>query len=214
MPCTNQRFAALKSHEQKKCVFCGSPIVKKNGFKKGFQMYKCHACGRQFQAGARQAPHVLLDEYVHGKQTYAQLGEKYHRSARTIQRHIDKAMPRAAQRGQVVANVVMDTTYFSDIGVMAFKNSLDGTILHIKMVSKETVKEYAKGTEFIQGDGLQRAGNSCGWQTRYLQRLCRYSSAALPVPSGQDCHEIPHEKAQDRGGKGTAGTGATAENLQ
>lgn len=105
-------------------------------------MYKCHACGRQFQAGVRLDPHVLLDEYVHGKQTYAQLGEKYHRSARTIQRHIDKAMPRAAKRGQVVANVVMDTTYFSDIGVMAFKNSLDSTILHIKMVSKETVKEY------------------------------------------------------------------------
>lgn len=127
--------------------------MKKNGFKKGFQMYKCHACGRQFQAGARLDPLVLLDEYVHGKQAYAQLGEKYHRSARTIQRHFDKAMPRAAQRGQVVANVVMDTTYFSDIGVMAFKNSLDGTILHIKMVSKETVKEYAKGVEFIQGMG-------------------------------------------------------------
>ena len=26
------------------------------------------------------------------------------------------------QKGQSVANVVMDTTYFSDIGVMVFKN--------------------------------------------------------------------------------------------
>ena len=153
MTCTNQRVAALKGHEQKKCVFCGSPIVKKNGFKKGVQMYKCHACWRQFQAGERLNPEALLEDYVHGKQTYAQLAEKHHCSARTIQRHIDKAAPRAAERGQAVANVVMDTTYFSDIGVMVFKNSLDGSILHLEIVAKETVKEYVRGLEHIKGMG-------------------------------------------------------------
>lgn len=113
-------------------------------------MYKCHVCGRQFQGGDRRDPQTIFDEYLHGKQTYAQLAERYRCSPKTIQRCIDKAKPRMPQKGQSVANVVMDTTYFSDIGVMVFKNSLDGKILYVKIVGSETVRGYVDGVDRIK----------------------------------------------------------------
>lgn len=116
-------------------------------------MYKCHVCGRQFQGGDRRDPQTIFDEYLHGKQTYAQLAERYHCSPKTIQRCIDKAKPRSPQKGQSVANVVMDTTYFSDIGVMVFKNSLDGKILYVKIVGSETVRGYVDGVDRIKEMG-------------------------------------------------------------
>ena len=57
------------------------------------------------------------------------------------------------QKGQSVANVVMDTTYFSDIGVMVFKNSLDGKILYVKIVGSETVRGYVDGVDRIKEMG-------------------------------------------------------------
>ena len=116
-------------------------------------MYKCHACGRQFQGGDRRSPQIIFRDYLEGKQTYAQLAAKYHCSARTIQRCIDKAKPGSLQKGITVANVVMDTTYFSDTGVMVFKNSLDGKTLLVRIVNNETVRGYVEGIEHIKGMG-------------------------------------------------------------
>ena len=47
----------------------------------------------------------------------------------------------------------MDTTYFSDIGVMVFKNSLDGKILYVKIVGSETVRGYVDGVDRIKEMG-------------------------------------------------------------
>lgn len=116
-------------------------------------MYKCHACGRQFQGGDRRIPQIIFRDYLEGKQTYVQLAAKYHCSARTIQRCIDKAKPGSLQKGITVANVVMDTTYFSDTGVMVFKNSLDGKTLLVRIVNNETVRGYVEGIEHIKGMG-------------------------------------------------------------
>lgn len=116
-------------------------------------MYKCHACGRQFQGGDRRSPQIIFRDYLEGKQTYAQLAAKYHCSARTIQRCIDKAKPGSLQKGITVANVVIDTTYFSDTGVMVFKNSLDGKTLLVRIVNNETVRGYVEGIEHIKGMG-------------------------------------------------------------
>jgi len=48
-----------------------------------------HACGRQFLGGLRLDPKIIWKEYSEGKQTYAQLAEKYGCSSRTIQRKIE-----------------------------------------------------------------------------------------------------------------------------
>lgn len=86
---------------------------------------------------------TIFEEYLYGKQTYAQLSERYSCSIKTIQRHIDKAKVRRKDTFSPVANVVMDTTYFGrKFGVMVFKNTLNGAILLTKYVKTETVREY------------------------------------------------------------------------
>ena len=47
----------------------------------------------------------------------------------------------------------MDSTYFSDIGVMVFKNSLDGKILYVKIVGRETVRGYVDEVDRIKEMG-------------------------------------------------------------
>jgi len=107
----------------KKLIFCGSKIVSKFGFQNGIQRYKCPNCERVFHRRILIYPNLLWQEYVEGKQTYAQLESKYNCSIKTIQRQIDsvKIEQQSTFTGQ--ANVLMDTTYFGrNFGVMLFKN--------------------------------------------------------------------------------------------
>jgi hypothetical protein len=48
----------------------------------------------------------------------------------------------------------MDTTYFGDIGVMVFKNSLDGVILFKQYVMSETNILYLNGIQEITRRGI------------------------------------------------------------
>ena len=47
----------------------------------------------------------------------------------------------------------LGTAYFSDTGVMVFKNSLDGKTLLVRIVNNETVRGYVEGIEHIKGMG-------------------------------------------------------------
>ena len=49
---------------------------KKNGIRKGKQMYKCYACGKQYIGGFRFVPADIWKEYQEEKQTYLQLAKK------------------------------------------------------------------------------------------------------------------------------------------
>ena len=52
-----------------------------------------------------------------------------------------------------MANVVMNSTYFNDIGVMVFKNSLDGKNLYVKIVGREMVRGYVDEVDRIKEMG-------------------------------------------------------------
>ena len=52
------------------------------------QLYKCHDCGRQFVGGKRLDTQDIIKDYVEGKQTLAQLAEKYGVNKSTIWRRI------------------------------------------------------------------------------------------------------------------------------
>lgn len=55
-----------------------------------------------------------------------------------------------------VANVLMDTTYFGrTFGVMVFKDSLSGQILHKRYVKQETNRLYLSGIEEIARRGIR-----------------------------------------------------------
>lgn len=111
-------------------------------------MFKCHACDRQFYAGFRRNPQTIFEEYFHGKQTYAQLAEKYGCSPKTIQRCIDKASATKENSVLPAASILIDTTYFGrKYGVMVFKDAISGTILLTKFVTHETVSEYKAGVD-------------------------------------------------------------------
>ena len=69
----------------------------------------------------------LWQEFVEGKQTYAQLAVKYGCSIRTIQRKIDAyVVSFTAPKAREVI-VLMDTSYWGrNFGVMLFKDSISG----------------------------------------------------------------------------------------
>jgi hypothetical protein len=97
----------------------------------------------------------LWEEYTQGKQTYAQLSEKYGCSPRTIQRKIDKALVSKITDFPSVVNVLMDTTYFGrTFGVMVFMNSFTGQILYKQYVKNETNALYYQGIAEIVRRGI------------------------------------------------------------
>ncbi len=98
---------------------------------------------------------MLWDEYTKGKQTYAELANKYGCSIKTIQRKIDSVKVGSTNIFPRVVNVLMDTTYFGrSFGVMVFKDSISGRILYKQYVKQETNKLYLLGIEEIVRRGI------------------------------------------------------------
>ena len=119
-------------------------------------MYKCHACGKQFLGGNRIDVAELWREYSELKQTYAQLGERYGCSARTIKRKLDKYTPPKSATDAGKAIVVMDTTYWGHKhGVMLFKDALSGRDLLWYFVKNETNALYAQGIAELESMGYE-----------------------------------------------------------
>jgi len=102
---------------------------------------------------------IDLDElwrlYSSGKQTYAQLAERFNCSTKTIQRKLDKIHVFKRKEFSSVAVVIMDTTYFGrSFGVMVFKNSLDGIVLYKQYVRYETNALYLSAIREISRRGI------------------------------------------------------------
>ena len=57
LSCTKRE---LKAFEHKKCLFCGSKQVKKNGTRDGKQRYKCTACNKRFSGGQKLNPNTTF----------------------------------------------------------------------------------------------------------------------------------------------------------
>jgi hypothetical protein len=130
--------------------------VSKNGFHNGSQRSKCANCGRRFVGGERLNATTIWQEYTEGKQTYAQLASKYGCCIKTIQRKIGGIKPVGESSFSEFANVLMDTTYFGrNLGVMVFKNSLDGKILYKQYVKQETNALYLQGIKEISRRGIK-----------------------------------------------------------
>jgi hypothetical protein len=48
--------------------------------------------------------------------------------------------------------LLIDTTYFGDIGVMAFKDALDKKIIHCRLVTNESTSDYKLGVKKLQDE--------------------------------------------------------------
>jgi hypothetical protein len=75
---------------KKKCFYCDSKVVRKNGIRNSKQQFKCYSCGKQFIGGFRIDLIELWDSYTKGKQTYSQIASTYGCSIKTIQKNLDK----------------------------------------------------------------------------------------------------------------------------
>ena len=69
-------FAKIIIVMVKKCFFCGSSNVVRNGLRGHVQRYKCKDCGRRFGGGNRRDRAQVIQDYIEGKQTLEQLADK------------------------------------------------------------------------------------------------------------------------------------------
>ena len=150
-------------------------------------MYKCHYCGKQFLGGIRLNNEEIWNDYVKGKQTYAQLSKKYNCSIRIIQRRLDsvKINNNTKQPRQII--VLMDTTYWGrNFGVMLFKDALTKENLLKYYVKNETNALYNKGIEELKSKGFTILAIVCDGRKGLIQsfldtpvQMCQFHQSAI-----------------------------------
>jgi hypothetical protein len=84
------------------------------------------------------------------------LANKFGCSTKTIQRKLDSFEVVKNHIFPSAVNVIMDTTYFGrNFGVMAFKDSLTGSMLYLDYVKHETLLLYEQGIAEISRRGIK-----------------------------------------------------------
>lgn len=130
---------------QKICKKCSLRTVIKFWIKRWKQRYKCKSCNHIFVNQSRKKKinsKLLWNDYVFWKQTYKQLSEKYNISVRSVQKLLDEyKLPEIQVTPQEVV-LLIDTTYFWDIWIMAFKDYYSKNILKFKLVKNENYASY------------------------------------------------------------------------
>ncbi|NLH55863.1 MAG: hypothetical protein GX467_03220 [Rikenellaceae bacterium] len=122
-----------------------------------------------------------------GKQTYAQLAQKYKCSPKTIQRRLDQyAVPHASRAPRRVV-VLMDTTYFGrSFGVMLFKDAYTKENLLRYYVKYETNALYQQGIDTLRERGYTVLGIVCDGRKGLIPlfpglpvQMCQFHQAAI-----------------------------------
>lgn len=161
---------------QKKCFFCGSHHVVKNGFRNKTQRYLCKNCGKRFSLRNKVNISNLYDDYLIKKQSIKQLSEKHKVSTRTILRRLHKKEAESLQiqtKQQVV--LLMDATYRNQkFGILVFKDALSKKVLWRKFLyKKETIQDYLEGIKFIEEHYIIMGG-VCDGLKGLIQALNQY----------------------------------------
>ena len=120
------------------------------------QRYKCKDCWYVFQNKTRTLANSndenIWEDYSVWKQTYIELSKKYGISVRTIQKKLDDyVLPKKTLTPRPII-LLVDTTYFWDIGVMAFKDALGKKIIHCRLVTNESASDYKLGVKGLQDE--------------------------------------------------------------
>ena len=132
---------------------------------------------------------LLWEEYVKGKQTYAQLAEKYRCSIRTIQRKLDNYSVKKQLKTARKVIVLMDTTYWGrEFGVMLFKDAITKENLLKYYVKNETNALYIKGIQELISKGFEVIAIVCDGRKGLLQsfndipvQMCQFHQKAIIV---------------------------------
>ena len=179
---------ANKSY-QKICKKCSSEEIKKDWFKRWKQRYKCKLCGHVFQNKTRQKKieiNKLWKEYSFWKQFYSELAEKYKVSVKTIQKKLDQYefIPPQVKPTEII--LLMDTTYFWEFGVMAFKEARGKKIINYKIVKNENNTDYKNWIKELQNKWWIIKAIVCDWRKWLLTwfpniptQMCNFHQVAI-----------------------------------
>jgi len=143
-----------------RCLVCGSTHTKKNGVRKGIQLYRCQDCGYQFRAVTEAGEEELWYAYQQEKQTVNELSVRFGMSVATIKRrlHVIKrewVQPPLSGEGFVH----LDVTYWGrGFGVLLALDNQTGRPLYMAFVRSETVKDYEDAVSSIKGRGYSIRG--------------------------------------------------------
>ena len=138
-----------------RCQVCGSTHTKKNGVRKGVQLYKCQDCDYQFRARTEVSEADLWDAYQQEKQTIKELSERFGMSVATVKRRLhdikrEWVQPPLSGEGFVH----LDVTYWGrSFGVLLALDNLTGKPLYVAFVKSETVKDYEAAVSSINERG-------------------------------------------------------------
>ena len=179
----------LSKSYQKHCKRCGWNTIKRDGFKRWKQRYKCKFCGHVFQNKSRQSDHQmqqLWKEYSFWKQTYKELSEKHKISVKKIQKILDKYEFIAPKICPNKIVLLMDTTYFWDVWLMAFKEAESKKIINFRLVKNENNKAYKDGVKELQEQWWKIQGIVCDgrmglltWFQDIPTQMCHFHQVAI-----------------------------------
>lgn len=167
---------------KKYCRKCGDSRIKKDGFKRWKQRYRCYNCWYVFQnIKSKVNSKRLRKEYVSGKQTYLELQEKYKVSKPTIQKYLDQYKNKEEKIKFQKTVLIIDTTYFwRKYWIMVFRSYELKKNLYWKEVKRENKQEYLGGIRYLEGLWWEILGIACD-----LKRWLLWWIGSIPT---QMCH--------------------------
>ena len=132
---------------------------------------------------------LLWKEYVKGKQTYAQLAEKYRCFIRIIQRKLDNYSINKQHKTARKVIVLMDTTYWErEFGVMLFKDAITKENLLKYYVKNERNALYINEIQKLIVKGFEVIAIVCDRRKGLLQsfndipvQMCQFHQKAIIV---------------------------------
>lgn len=138
-----------------RCPSCGNTHTKKNGIRKGVQLYKCQECGYQFRAITEVSEDELWNAYQQEKQTVKELSVRFGMSVATVKRRLHYIKREWLQPPLSGSGFVhLDTTYWGrSFGVLLAIDSSTGKPLYMAFVKSETTKDYEDAVASIKARG-------------------------------------------------------------
>ncbi len=173
---------------RKQCRKCSGHQIKKDWFMRWKQRYKCTDCGYVFQNKTRinnshsetQNEQLWKDYSVH-KQTYLELSRKNGVSVRTIQKRLDQYIVPLPMLIPTSIILLIDTTYFWNIGVMAFKDANNKRIIHSILVTNESVYDYRRWVEKLEEEWWTIEAIVCDGKRWLLGWFKRSDGSCIPT---------------------------------
>lgn len=166
-----------------RCQVCGSTHTKKNGVRKGVQLYKCQNCGYQFRAASEVSEDELWRVYQQEKQTIKELSVRFGISVATVKRRlhdIKREWVNPPLSGSGFLH--LDTTYWGrSFGVLLALDNATGSPLYTAFVKNETVRDYEDAVQSVKErgytiDGIVIDGKQALFKTfaEYPIQMCQF----------------------------------------